>query len=82
MTSRVALVTGGGSGIGREICKGLAAQGRRVAVADLNLAGAEETVAAISGAGGEGLAVQMDVSDSDSVTDGLLQVADEMGPVD
>ena len=34
-----ALVTGGGSGIGREICVGLAAAGRHVAVADLNLDG-------------------------------------------
>ena len=82
MSSRVALVTGGGSGIGREICMGLAAQGRRVAVADLNADGAAATVTAIAEAGGEGLAVQMDVADSDSVTDGLLQVADEMGPIE
>ena len=40
MNERVALVTGGGSGIGREICVGLAAAGRNVAVADLNLDGA------------------------------------------
>lgn len=76
------MVTGGGSGIGREICKGLAAQGRRVAIADLNLAGATETADAITGAGGEALAVEMNVADSDSVTDGLLQILDEMGPVE
>ena len=47
MTERVALVTGGGSGIGREICVGLAAAGRKVAVADLNLDGALETASLI-----------------------------------
>ena len=35
MTERVALVTGGGSGIGRQICLALAADGRKVAVADI-----------------------------------------------
>ena len=51
MTERVALVTGGGSGIGREICVGLAAAGRNVAVADLNLDGALETASLISARG-------------------------------
>ncbi len=82
MTARVALVTGGGSGIGREICKGLAGEGRRVAVADLNLDGARDTVAMIEEAGGTAIAVQMDVSDSDSVTDGILAVVDELGAVE
>ena len=44
MVNRVALVTGGGSGIGREICLGLAMAGNKVAAADLNKAGADETV--------------------------------------
>ena len=52
MAKRVALVTGGGSGIGREICVGLAAAGRKVAVADLNLDGALETASLISATGG------------------------------
>jgi len=76
------MVTGGGSGIGREICKGMAAAGRRIAVADLNLDGAAETVATINNAGGEAIAVHMDVANSDSVTDGILQVADELGPIE
>ena len=80
MTERVALVTGGGSGIGREICVGLAAAGRHVAVADLNLDGALETASLISATGGTAIAVHMDVADSDAVQGGILQVLDELGP--
>ena len=80
MTERVALVTGGGSGIGREICVGLAAAGRKVAVADLNLDGALETASLISATGGTAIAVDMDVADSDAVQGGILQVLDELGP--
>ena len=80
MTERVALVTGGGSGIGREICVGLAAAGRHVAVADLNLDGALETASLISATGGTAIAVHMDVAHSDAVQGGILQVLDELGP--
>lgn len=79
---RVALVTGGGSGIGREICKALAADGRRIAVADINLDGALETVAQVVAAGGTALAIAMDITDSDSVQQGWLQIVDEVGPVE
>ena len=79
MTERVAVVTGGGRGIGRQICLALAADGRSVAVADLRATEAAETVAAVTAAGGTALAVSMDVTDSDSVQQGLLQVVDEFG---
>lgn len=82
MTSRVALVTGGASGIGREICLALAADDRRVAVADLNADGAAETAATIAAAGGDAIAVQMDITDSDAVMQGHLQAVDELGPVE
>ena len=82
MTERLALVTGGASGIGREICLGLARNGRKVAVADINLDGAQETQAMMTEAGATALAVQMDVSDSDAVHVGLLEVIDELGPVE
>ena len=82
---RVALVTGGGRGIGREICLGLARAGRRVAVADLRVPEATETATAInaeSGASNRAIAVEMDVADSDAVAQGLLAVVDELGPVE
>ena len=80
--TRVAFVTGGASGIGREICVALAAEGRRVAVADLNADGAAETVAMITAAGGQAIAVAIDVTSSDSVHDAVLQTVDELGAVE
>lgn len=76
------MITGGASGIGREACVAVAQDNRAVAVADINLAGAEETAAAIRAAGGQAMALRMDVTNSDSVIDGCLQVADELGPID
>ncbi len=80
MSDRVAVVTGGGRGIGREICLGLARAGRTVAVADLRAEEATTTAQLVAEVGARSLAVSMDVSNSDSVTDGLLQVTDEFGP--
>ena len=65
LTGRVALVTGGGRGIGRAIAQGLAAAGATVTINYKgNAAAAEETLAAISAAGGKASAVQADVSAS------------------
>jgi len=80
--TRIAFVTGGGSGIGREICKALAADGRKVAVADINLDGATETAATIVEQGGVAHAVEVDVTNGDSVQQGILETVDELGPVE
>ena len=81
-TARVALVTGGGRGIGREICLGLARDGRRVAVADLRVPEATETAAAINAKGGTAIAVEMDVANADAVSAGLQMAANKLGPVE
>jgi NAD(P)-dependent dehydrogenase (short-subunit alcohol dehydrogenase family) len=59
---KVAIVTGGGSGIGEAIGKDLAAKGVRVVLTDINLEGAERVAAEITGAGGTASAVQQDTA--------------------
>lgn len=77
---RVALVTGAASGIGRAVALGLAAQGARVAMADIDVAGAERTVA---DAGGDPhLAVPMDVMSTRSVASGVSATTETLGPID
>ena len=65
--SRIALVTGAGSGIGRAIAEKLAQNGERVVVNDVNPETADEVVARIKEWGGEAAAAPGDVSDAESV---------------
>lgn len=67
LNGRVAIVTGGGSGIGRASATVLAAAGARVVVADLDEAAAETTVSVIKEQGGEAVARRVDVSDPAAV---------------
>ncbi len=64
-----AVVTGGGSGLGRALCLELAGRNARVVVSDINLAAAEETVSLMRGRthSGEDIAVQCDVAKIDQV---------------
>jgi 2-hydroxycyclohexanecarboxyl-CoA dehydrogenase len=79
LQSRCALVTGGGSGIGRAIAERLAEEGARVAVSDMVLANAETTADAI---GGDAIAVELDVTDDDSIRRAVAAVTERLGPID
>ncbi|XP_076053527.1 (3R)-3-hydroxyacyl-CoA dehydrogenase-like [Oratosquilla oratoria] len=70
LEGKMALVTGGGSGIGRSVCQLLDREGVRVVVADVNEAGAQETVNLLKSPD-DHLAVLMDVSKKASVTQGV-----------
>lgn len=65
--SKVAMITGGGQGIGEAICQRLAKDGFGVSVADVNYENASKVADAISKGGGIAIAVQVDVADRDSV---------------
>jgi 2-hydroxycyclohexanecarboxyl-CoA dehydrogenase len=82
MSNRVALVTGGGQGIGRGISEALGGQGFRVAIADLNAGTAQATARSITEAGGTAIAVAADITDAASVLAAVKTVTDELGPVE
>jgi NAD(P)-dependent dehydrogenase (short-subunit alcohol dehydrogenase family) len=69
---KTGVVTGAGAGIGRAIAVAMAAKGARVAVVDLNIDTASETVSLIESAGGEAIALQADVS-SESAVKAMIQ---------
>jgi NAD(P)-dependent dehydrogenase (short-subunit alcohol dehydrogenase family) len=73
---QVAIVTGGGSGIGRAIARRLSAGGAIVAVIDQLLQGAEDTVAQLSG---PGLAIRADVSVASDVREAVARARAELG---
>lgn len=76
-----ALVTGGGSGIGRAIARELAAAGARVGVVDLSYEGATETADGIMAAGGEAVAMAGDVSRWQDVDAAVSAVVQRLGPL-
>lgn len=76
LAGKVCIITGAGSGIGRESALLFAQEGAKVVVADINVAGGEETVRLIREAGGEALFVRTDVTKAAEV-EALVRTAEE-----
>ncbi len=79
LAGKVAVVTGGGRGIGRAISRSLAREGVRVAIADLDGVVAEE---AATEAGGGAIGLALDVTDRPAFTAALDEVEQRLGPID
>lgn len=82
LSGKVALVTGAGQNVGAGIARVLAGQGAAVAVNDIRVERAADTVREIEAAGGRAMAVGFDVTDYDDVVAGVERVVAELGPVD
>lgn len=81
LSGKVAIVTGGGNGIGRASALMLAAYGAAVAIADLKLAAAEKVAAEIVAAGGKALALECNVLKDEDLVRVVERTANELGGI-
>ncbi len=79
--SRVALVTGGASGMGEATSLRLARDGHKVAIVDIDEAGAQRVAGLIGKAGGKAIAIKADISDKAQIGTALERIRGELGPV-
>jgi NAD(P)-dependent dehydrogenase (short-subunit alcohol dehydrogenase family) len=79
LESKMALITGAGSGIGKVAAERFAAEGASVVVADVDIAQAETVAAGIAGSGGTARAVEVDVSDEEQVDAMVAAALDAYG---
>jgi NAD(P)-dependent dehydrogenase (short-subunit alcohol dehydrogenase family) len=82
LSGRTALVTGGGGGLGRAICRGFAEAGARLAVADVSLDSAAETVKSLQQDARDAFAIQVDVTNKSQVEDAVTRVIESWGTID
>ncbi len=80
--SRVAVVTGGASGIGLGICRHLSAAGHRVAVLDIDAEAAARTAEELNTGSRDAFRAQVDVSDRTAVEEALAEVRRRFGPIE
>ena len=81
LKGKVALISGGATGMGGAASILFAAEGAKVAIVDRNLAQAQARVAEISATGGQAIAIAADVSDAAQVTAAVLRATDVFGPI-
>jgi 2-hydroxycyclohexanecarboxyl-CoA dehydrogenase len=81
LKGKIAVVTGGGSGIGRAVAQRLARDEAAIAVWDLNGAGAAETARMITAAGGKALALTVDAANATAIKGAATQTRAQLGPI-
>jgi NAD(P)-dependent dehydrogenase (short-subunit alcohol dehydrogenase family) len=79
---KIAIVTGGASGIGRAICEQLAQRGKTVIVADINREGAEQVASGINETGGPARAAHLDVTQAEQIRTLIDETASEHARLD
>jgi len=82
LDGRVALVTGGASGIGQATAVAMAREGARVAISDLSREGIEETFALVSAIGGQSIAIDGDVTREADVANMVARTVSAFGRID
>lgn len=82
LAGKVAIVTGSGHGLGAETARVLAAQGAKLAIVDIHLEAAQSVVAEIEAAGGQALAVQVDLMSEDAIKAMVEAVVARFGRID
>jgi NAD(P)-dependent dehydrogenase (short-subunit alcohol dehydrogenase family) len=82
LTGKTALVTGGGSGLGRAICCGFSDAGARVVAADISLVNAQHTASLVNEGGGEAQAEQLDVTQKAEVEAVVERTIQKWGTLD
>jgi NAD(P)-dependent dehydrogenase (short-subunit alcohol dehydrogenase family) len=81
LEGHIAVVTGGGSGIGRAIALGYAREGAHVVVLDASAEAADETVKHIVAAAGRGVSLRLDVTERDRCREVAAEIGEKIGPV-
>jgi NAD(P)-dependent dehydrogenase (short-subunit alcohol dehydrogenase family) len=82
LEARAALVTGGGSGLGKAICRALASAGARVAVADIRLDAARSVADELQSGDCEAMAIELDVTDEGQANRSIRDAAERFGRLD
>src|SRR4051794_8095960 len=82
LAGQVALITGGGRGLGRAFAQALTAAGTKVAITARTESQLNETIALIEGAGGTAIAFTVDVTDRPAMEQVVAEVEGRLGPID